>query len=159
MSLLKPEHPFFVGIEPVDTIIDIGPGIAPVQFFETKKHICIEPYWRYAEILEAHGYEVILSDAYDALPEVEQVDSIFLLDVIEHMEKPVGQAVLEMCKKKVKKQIVVFTPNGFKEQTTDQWNLGGEYWQFHRSGWTRDDFSDWRVIQDHNSIFAVWSPS
>ena len=36
MSLLKPEHPFFVGIEPVDTIIDIGPGIAPVQFFETK---------------------------------------------------------------------------------------------------------------------------
>jgi len=155
VSLLFPEHHLLKGFKEVDHIIDVGPGIRPVNFFPVKTHLCIEPYWRYAEILGAHGYDVINSEAYDALPEVESVDSIFLLDVIEHMEKPIGQHVLKLCKKNAKSQVIVFTPKGFEEQTGDRWNLGGDYWQTHRSGWDADDFYGWTITQDKKSILAI----
>lgn len=59
-------------------------------------------------------------------------DSVVALDLIEHLEKPDGLALLDAMETIATKKVVVFTPNGFLAQ--------GEYdsnpWQVHRSGWT-----------------------
>jgi len=154
-----PQHRMFSNIIPVKRIIDIGPGIKPVRFFKPDLHICVEPSKVYAKILIEHGYDVLNTTADVALKVLEPVDSIFLLDVIEHMEKEKGLEVLELAKKSALKQVVVFTPNGFLEQTTDAWGHGEDQWQTHRSGWKVSDFPGWVVRSDRNSIFAIWSAS
>ncbi len=42
-------------------------------------------------------------------------------------------------------QVVLYTPYGFVEQTHDEWGLGGEEWQTHRSGWLPKDFPDAKI--------------
>jgi len=157
VSLFSPNHELFSGIEEADTILDIGAGIKPVQMIHPTFHVCIEPCPIYADILKAHGYAVIEKPAIEVSFPI--VDSIFLLDVIEHMEKPEGIEVLEKAKQAVRKQVIVFTPNGFLEQTSDEWGLGSPYWQTHRSGWKVSDFSGWEIRSNRSSIFAIWSAS
>ncbi len=94
--------------------------------------------------------------ALEALTELEEnVDSIVMLDVIEHMEKTVGKTVLKLAEEKAKSQVVIYTPFGFKPQEGDAWGLNGHEWQRHRSGWTPDEFPDWRVVSDRSSFFAI----
>lgn len=154
-------------ITPVSTIVDIGSGIQPVNFFNPKRHICIEPYEEYAEILKENGYEVIEDSAINGLKKLKvKPDSIFLIDVIEHMDKETGKEVIKECLLIAQNQVVVFTPIGFVEQSykdgeKDAWGYDGTYWQTHRSGWTPDDFPGWKIITNKpiNNIgvfFAIY---
>jgi hypothetical protein len=81
------------------------------------------------------------------------VDSVFALDVIEHMEKEEGLQFLKEAERVARKQILVYTPLGFYPQSyedknkLDRWQMGGGYWQTHRSGWNPEDFGeDWELI-------------
>lgn len=156
MSLFDDVRPHLIR---ADCIADIGPGIRPQPFYKAARHLCIEPHAEYADWLESNGYAVIRETALVALPRLERVGCIFMLDVIEHMEKNEGRAVLELARAKAH-QVVVYTPLGFKEQSyqpgeKDAWGLNGSYWQTHRSGWTPGDFDGWRILQDGASFFAV----
>jgi len=142
-----------------EVIADIGPGIRPQPFYKPKRHICIEPHDEYADRLEGRGFEVLRSTALAALPRIERVGAIFLLDVIEHMEKAEGEACLRLAVSKAD-QVVVFTPHGFKEQSykpgdKDAWGLNGCHWQTHRSGWTPDEFPGARIFSDGSAFFAL----
>jgi len=153
----KPQHKLFAGIKPVKRIIDIGPGIKPVRFFEPELHICVEPSPVYAKILKDNGYNVVNATAIDALKVLDAVDSIFMLDVIEHMEKEEGFEVIELAKKKALSQVIIFTPNGFLDQTTDEWGYGQTEWQTHRSGWYVGDFPEFKIRTDGRSIFGLYT--
>lgn len=79
------------------------------------------------------------------------VDTVFMLDVIEHMEKEVGRQVLVEAARVARQQVVVFTPYGFHENDAqdersglDAWGLHGAEMQRHRSGWLPEDFPGWR---------------
>jgi hypothetical protein len=142
------------------SILDIGPGIRPQPFFRAEKHICVEPHYEYGKVLEGKGYIVWTSTAVEGLLDIDRVDTIFMLDVIEHMEKKTGENVLELAKKK-SDQIVVFTPMGFKEQSykegeKDAWGMNGARWQTHKSGWTPEDFKGWDITKDDGCFFAIW---
>ena len=140
-------------IKKTEVIADIGCGIVPVSYFRPMLHFMIEPWSEYSDIL-THRYAddksiiILKVGALEALKAFAEnsVDSIFLIDVIEHLEKDDGVQVILECERVAREQIVVFTPLGFMPQsvqsgTNDAWGLNGLSVQEHRSGWYPSDFS------------------
>lgn len=141
-ALPRPE-----GLIEADTVLDIGAGIQPMGWYKPRVHMCIEPHRPYAERLWAAGYDAICDHALHALRFVSPgyYDAVYLLDVIEHLERGNGEALLRAVRDLEPKQVVVATPEGFLPQEGDVWGLGGEEWQKHRSGWMPADFPGWAI--------------
>jgi len=139
-------------IRKTDVVLDIGCGIVPMAYFRPKLHIMAEPFDEYRNVLLArHAGDksvlVLKNGALEVLAELgdASIDSVFLLDVIEHLDKDVGVKVLSEVERVAREQVVVFTPLGFMPQhmepgETDAWGLSGIEMQEHRSGWTPEDF-------------------
>lgn len=138
-------------------VLDIGCGVRPFGLVRFNSHVCLEPFSPYATTLAKRfpsntGIMPIMALAPDDLwrfPD-KSVDSVFLLDVIEHMDKEVGKKVLLEAKRISKKASHVFTPLGFMEQHVsksdlDEWGYEGNSLQTHLSGWDLEDFSDYEV--------------
>lgn len=153
-----------LGVLEVDTVLDIGAGLRPMGWYKPAQHICVEPFLPYAALLRTAGYTVIQLSALAALymQSLPQVDAIYMLDVIEHMDRLEGEAVLQAAQDLKPKQIIVATPVGFLKQEGDAWGLGGEYWQRHRSGWVPEDFPGWTISRYDNGTkqqgFVAISP-
>lgn len=143
-----------------DVLLDIGCGIRPQHLIAPRLHICCEPFSQYAEHLQRAveagtlRADLILnlswSDAIRALPP-KSVDAVFLLDVIEHLDKEEGARLLAETERIVRGQIVLFTPLGYMPQphtgTRDAWGLDGGEVQQHRSGWLPEDFDvTWDIV-------------
>ncbi|MBN2822697.1 MAG: hypothetical protein JXR33_05835 [Coriobacteriia bacterium] len=117
-------------------------------------HICFEPYDEYASILSSeHSRLIIMQGTWDDAVRImppSSIDTVVLLDVIEHLPKDEGRRLLEATVSIARSQVVVFTPLGFMPQgdaeDKDAWGLGGTDWQVHRSGWTPDDFEGWEFL-------------
>ncbi len=144
------------GLIHCDDVVDIGAGLRPMQWYTPKSHLCVDAFVPYRDKLEEAGYSCWLGTAKAYLSTGVKHEAIYLLDVIEHMEKEEGQEVVKLALKAATVQIVVFTPKGFMEQNEDAWGYGGHYWQTHRSGWTKDDFPDWRFQSHVNMFFASY---
>lgn len=142
-----------------DVVLDIGCGIRPMTRFEPKVHLCLEPFDPYTAILQrrfarAPGVVPLKIGALEGLALLpdRSVDSIFLLDVIEHMPKEHGVSVLRHCERVARRQIVVATPLGFMPQVheageMDGWGVSHNKLQDHLSGWEPDDFDEgWRFL-------------
>lgn len=159
-----------------DKVLDIGCGIRPQSLIEPKIHICAEPFSEYVEILQnryaGNPRYVILHGTADhilsLLPD-HSIDTIFLVDVIEHLEKELGRTIIKECERVARKQIVLFTPIGFMHQEsspdgTDGWGLHGEEWQDHKSGWIPEEFDDtWDVAacesyHEYNGVGERFDP-
>ena len=148
------------GLIEVDTVLDIGAGLRPMPWYTPKRHVCVEPHPPYADRLEAALYEVWRMTAREALhgQTPGTFDAIWMIDVIEHMDRAEGAEVLQLAMALKPKQIVVFTPHGFLPQEGDVWGLGGEHWQRHRSGWKPADFPGWAIsypLEGLKQFFAV----
>jgi 2-polyprenyl-3-methyl-5-hydroxy-6-metoxy-1,4-benzoquinol methylase len=139
-------------VKETDVVLDIGCGIRPMNYFRPKLHLLVEPFKEYIDILTyRHAGEknvvIIKQGALEALNSLadNSVDSIFLLDVIEHLEKKEGKKVIQQCERVAREQVVIFTPLGFMPQHVekdgiDAWGLSGGAFQQHLSGWTPEDF-------------------
>ena len=86
-------------ILPTQIVVDIGCGIYPINYFVPSVHILVEPWGEYIEVLESRYKEdsrniILKSDGVQALRifNNKSVDSIFVIDVIEHMSKLEGNA-------------------------------------------------------------------
>lgn len=157
------------GLIEVDCVLDIGVGLRPMVWFTPKcYYICVEPHGPYADKLEAAGYvNVWRRTALETLQALNDTHGnypagIYLLDVIEHMEREEGEKVLQLAKALKPLQIVVSTPVGFFAQHGDAWGMGGEHWQEHRSGWEPSDFPGWTISYYDNGAprggFTAVSP-
>ena len=159
----------------VQSLLDIGCAFRPQDFVEARVHICCEPCEEYMDrlIVETSGcakFVYLRSDLEESskLFPPSSVDSVFLIDVIEHVEREKGLASLERLKRIARKQIAIFTPVGFMPQEShsdgvDPWGMGGSDWQRHLSGWLPDEFpaSDgWTVIacQDFHKVDGYGRP-
>ena len=146
-------------IKKVDVVLDIGCGIIPQEYIKPKVHICCDPFIQYLECLRNNvdngkdrSYVFInagWSEVIKIFPE-KSVDSIFVLDVVEHLDKNEGMNLLRETEKIAREQIIVFTPLGFLPQKhkdgKDAWGLEGSEWQEHKSGWLPEDFDDkWEI--------------
>jgi 2-polyprenyl-3-methyl-5-hydroxy-6-metoxy-1,4-benzoquinol methylase len=156
-------------VKETEVVVDIGCGIVPMNYFRPSLHFMVEPWREYSDIL-SYRYAgdksviIIRARALETLQQlgVNSVDSIFLLDVIEHLEKNVGLEVIKECERVAREQIVIFTPFGYMAQQVEEgqmdgWGLGGSTVQEHRSGWEPEDFdATWTfyICQDfHNTNF------
>jgi len=140
-------------VKETEIVLDIGCGIVPMNYFRPKLHLMVEPWKEYADILSYRhaGDKSVLVLRIEALEALRQfadnsVDSIFLLDVIEHMDKDIGRQVIQESERVANEQIVIFSPLGFMPQhmenhESDAWGLSGTVYQEHRSGWMPEDFS------------------
>ncbi len=138
-----------------DSVLDIGCGIVPQQYILPKVHICCEPFGEYVKVLQKKVEEiddrfmvVIQADwetACKLFPE-KSVDTVLLVDVLEHLEKNDGQRLIKLTERIARKQIAIFTPLGFFPQShpngVDAWGLNGGVQQEHKSGWYPEDFND-----------------
>lgn len=72
------------------------------------------------------------------------VDIISIIDGIEHLEKKTGLKVIKEMKRVARKQILLFTPNGFvKNEPHNAWDIeGGDEYQRHLSGWSIPELED-----------------
>ena len=146
---------------PAATVLDIGCGIRPQELLRADIHICCEPCQEYMDRLivetqaeSRHVYLLCDLDAAIGLFPPRSVDTVFLVDVIEHIDKGHGKAHLRRLQAIPRRQLVVFTPLGFMpqhfgEDAADHWGMTGKRWQEHRSGWTPEDFpasEGWQVV-------------
>lgn len=142
-------------MQPCDTLLDIGPGIRPFDMLQAKLHICAEPYKEYIDHYQA---KVAKGEAApklyinmdwlqvtQAFPE-QSVDTVVLMDVIEHLPKEEGVELLRRTERIARKSVIIFTPLGFMPQChpdgVDAWGLGGASFQEHKSGWVPEDFGE-----------------
>ena len=138
-------------LAPSASCYDIGPGLRPQRLLNCAVHALIEPWRPYADHLVSmfpekltirEFGETFLQNALD-----RSVDTVFLLDVIEHLEKDTGQELLRQARRVARVQVVVFTPLGFMphhfSEVPSEWGAI-EYGdlQNHRSGWIPDEFED-----------------
>lgn len=77
-----------------DVVLDIGCGIKPMNYYRPRLHIMVEPWSEYSDILAQRNLGdksvmILKLGALEALRALrgQFVDSVFLLDVIEHLEK------------------------------------------------------------------------
>ncbi len=146
-------------INKVDIVLDIGCGIMPQMYVRPLVHICCEPFAQYVQHLGNktkdaldRQYFVIKAGWREAVEKIphRSVDSIFLIDVVEHLEKEEGLRLLKLTEVIARRQIVLFTPLGFMPQEhpngKDAWGLEGGAWQEHKSGWLPEDFDEsWNI--------------
>lgn len=138
--------------------IDIGCGIKPNNLLKTKQHICVEPFIEYVNLIkDLIPFEryIILNATWEKalilFPD-KSIDNIIFSDVIEHLEKNDGIALINECERIAKKQIILFTPLGFmpqviEEDKMDGWGMKGGSFQEHKSGWNLDDFDErWDIF-------------
>lgn len=145
---------------PAETVLDIGCGIRPQPYLRPLVHICCEPHSPYLERLEetVRGrydrtfllLKATWAEAVRLFPP-KSVDTVFLVDVVEHLEKEEGVSLLGETAAIARRQVALFTPLGFYPQDPaeglDAWGLDGGKWQKHRSGWTPGDFDEsWDVF-------------
>jgi hypothetical protein len=147
-------------LAPAETVLDIGCGIRPQPYLRPLVHICCEPFEPYLERLgktlrNEHDRSYLLlkatwAEAVRLFPP-KSVDTVFLVDVVEHLEKEEAVALLDQTAGIVRRQVALFTPLGFCPQDPDggpdAWGLDGGTWQTHRSGWSPEDFDEsWEVF-------------
>jgi hypothetical protein len=149
--------------ETANILLDIGCGIMPQTYIDPSVHICCEPFPQYVNVLQekirknennrSSNYVVLnmtWSEVIKAFPK-DSVDTVILVDVIEHLEKKEALDLLKQTEFIARHQILIFTPLGFLPQShpdgRDAWGLDGGAWQEHKSGWLPDDFdSTWEII-------------
>lgn len=141
-------------VKETEVVADVGCGIVPMNYFRPKLHLMVEPWQEYTDILAyRHSGDksviIIRAGALEALHQLgdKSVDSIFLLDVIEHLEKEEGRKIIIESERVAREQIMIFTPLGFMPQhmensQADGWGLNGSTVQEHLSGWEPEDFSE-----------------
>jgi hypothetical protein len=146
-----------------ETLVDIGCGIVPQNYITPEVHICCEPYEEYVNLLKEKLSKIQYPDRSYILLNMgwqeviryfpkKSVDTVMLIDVIEHLEKEDGLLLLKATEKIARKQIIAFTPLGYMPQYhangKDAWGLSGADWQEHRSGWIPEDFigNNWQFF-------------
>ena len=147
-------------LRPAEVLLDIGCGIMPQRLLLPKVHVCCEPFAQYVGILresirdERDRSWLILQASWEECVTIfseQSVDTVILMDVIEHLDHGDGVRLLRATEAIARQQVVVFTPLGFMpqhhEDGRDAWGLEGGTVQEHRSGWLPEDFAEnWDVI-------------
>lgn len=158
-------------IRSAGVLLDVGPGVRPQSFVDCEYPICIEPHFEYCAELVRAGFRVLHGTAPRSVRLLAgvgiPVDTVVMLDVIEHMARDDGLEAIRSACDIAREQVIVFTPLGFMPQDggeeADAWGMQGQHWQRHRSGWTPEDFPGWLHFVDehfapgHAAFLAIWS--
>lgn len=132
-------------VGPVESVLDVGCGAnSPLGRFGVRYAYTVGVEL-FAPALERSRALGIHDDyfAIDALEVGERIqprsfDAVVAFDLIEHLRKEDGLALLAAMERIACDRVVVFTPNGFLPQAP----ADGNPYQAHRSGWSPRDFRE-----------------
>jgi Methyltransferase domain len=121
------------------TILDVGCGCpSPLRVLQGVHLVGVDGYGpalEQARRLRSHD-EYFLRDVREIgeLMRSRRFDACVALDVIEHLEKEDGLRMLRSMEHLAARRVIIFTPNGFVPQQSQDGNL-----QEHLSGWTPEE--------------------
>ncbi len=124
----------------LESVLDLGCGrhsmvpIIPTWIYTMGVEI-FEPDYQAAVQSKRHkrysNQDILTVD----FPE-KSFDAVVLLDVLEHLPKEKGAAILKKVEKIARKKIIIFTPNGFLPQN----DFNENPYMDHLSGWEVNEF-------------------
>ncbi len=124
----------------LNSVLDLGCGkhsmvpVIPTWIYTVGVEI-FEPYYKAAVESKRHTLYINHDILTVNFPE-KSFDAVVLLDVLEHLPKEKGEALLEKIEKIARHKVVIFTPNGFLPQDDFDENP----YMDHCSGWTAAEF-------------------
>jgi SAM-dependent methyltransferase len=137
------------------TCLDVGCGPAsPIRFLDFDSTVGIdghEPTLATARANQTHtSFELCDVTTIGARFQSGQFDCCVALDVIEHLTKEDGLALISAMERIATKRILLFTPNGYLPQQSHDGDL-----QAHLSGWQADEMRNlgFTVIGMHGIKF------
>lgn len=134
-------------LEDSQTVLDIGCGVgASLKHVRCPIKIGVDAHRPYLENVNNDNQFIKINFPAERISELflpKSLESVTLIDVIEHFEKEVASDVLRQLEEIASKKVIIFTPRGFfKQEDIDHYGLGGESYQRHRSGWEVEDFQE-----------------
>lgn len=121
------------------TVLDVGCGNGSPMRYVAGPHLVgvdgYPPAIEEARAAKTHD-EFIVGDVKQISKQFpgRRFDACVALDVIEHLQKEDGWRMLEAMEALATKRVVIFTPNGFVPQHSQNGDL-----QEHLSGWTAEE--------------------
>lgn len=142
------------------SILDVGCGVdSPVRYLPQDMHkVGVDVYSPAIAISKEQGihneYFEINIDTIDQQFEEGSFDCVLASDVIEHVTKEQGLALIEKMGRIAKHKVIIFTPRGFVPQDDHD----GNPWQRHMSGWEVTEMEEfgYRVV-GMNGLKWVWN--
>ena len=134
-------------IEPDSSLLDLGCG--PGMYSRGMQDLC--PRQLTVDAWDWVEPDVVANLEHMPLIEVtdQRWDYIFMLDMIEHLDKSAGVHLIDQCKQIVDKKIFLITPlpeiwndNSHNVDNDRLWCHGNQY-DIHKSSWTEHDFKEW----------------
>ena len=93
-----------------------------------------DPFLRESKERRIHSNYIKADVRYLPLKE-KSFDAAFALDLLEHLSKDEGSDLMKRMEELARKKVVIFTPNGYLPQTTED----GNPLQKHKSGWVCEE--------------------
>ena len=134
-----------------DSLLDVGCGSdSPMKFFSDMigRRVGVDAFQPSIDLSLSRG----IHNEYHCLDVLEiggvfpekSFDGVAALDLIEHLSKAEGLALIGTMERIARKKVIIFTPNGFLEQREHS----GNKLQVHRSGWSTAEMKSlgYRVI-------------
>ena len=131
----------------------------PERYYRENWRVVIDGIEGYAPYLTPmHEFlynNIYLGDMREQIHKVGMYDVVFMGDVIEHVDKGDGNALLNACLKHANKAVIVTTP---ARDAPQEASCGNEL-EIHRSLWTEEDFESigrcTTKIDENDTLIAV----
>lgn len=141
-------------------LLDVGCGVdSPVQYLSSDMlRVGVDVY---APAIESSKRRSIHNEYFQMnLDNLDQqfaensFDCVLASDVIEHVTKEQGLALIKQMERIARHKVIIFTPHGFVPQDEHD----GNPWQMHKSGWEVAEMQKlgYRVV-GMNGFKSVWN--
>ncbi len=142
------------------SILDVGCGVdSPVQYLSTDMYrVGVDVH---APAIEASKRRGIHNEYFEiSIDDIDQhfadgsFDCVLASDVIEHVTKEQGLALIEKIERIAKYKVIIFTPRGFLPQDEQD----GNPWQKHKSGWEVSEMERFGYhVTGINGLKSIWN--
>jgi hypothetical protein len=130
-------------VRPGDEVLDLGCGIMPATGgrLPCKRHVGVDGFQPYLDLIGPPCVPGRLPGVAERFGP-RTFDVVLLLDVVEHMEKADALASIRAAESIARREVVVFTPDGFVPQAGyAAWGMERNEAQAHRCGFTFDELT------------------
>lgn len=121
-----------------NSVLDLGCGSnSLIQYCNVPFSIGVEKFEPHLKESKKKGIhnQYLKADITKIDFKPKSFDAVIAIDVLEHLSKEEGYALLKKIEKWVKKKIITFTPNGYVYQD----NYDNNPFQEHKSGWNVEE--------------------